>query len=168
MTKKKSIRVGQRSAVRKLIRKIEDELEKENDMDIERRSVIESLCETLRKKREMLAEINKEILEETEEENMESEIEDCDRYDIDIEFILTKVRNKFENSKTNLNVTYIDHNPNANELAYGNSAPNLMQMRQSPNYSNQKLPKLSLPYFDGNLLEWQTFWESFESSVHDN
>ena len=50
MTKKKSIRVGQRSAVRKLIRKIEDELEKENDMDIERRSVIESLCETLRKK----------------------------------------------------------------------------------------------------------------------
>ena len=116
----------------------------------------------------MLAEINKEILEETEEENMETEIEDCDRYDIDIEFILTKVRNKFENSKTNLNVTYIDHNPNANELAYGNSAPNLLQMRQPPNYSNQKLPKLSLPHFDGNLLEWQTFWESFESSVHDN
>ena len=31
-----------------------------------------------------------------------------------------------------------------------------------------KLPKLSLPIFTGNILEWRTVWDSFESRVHHN
>ena len=31
-----------------------------------------------------------------------------------------------------------------------------------------KLPKLDLPTFSGNLLEWQSFWDSLESAVHSN
>ena len=31
-----------------------------------------------------------------------------------------------------------------------------------------RLPKLSLPTFNGNILEWQTFWDSYESAVHLN
>ena len=34
------------------------------------------------------------------------------------------------------------------------------------NYS--RLPKLSLPTFDGNPLEWQTFWDSFSTEVDSN
>ena len=34
--------------------------------------------------------------------------------------------------------------------------------------SHHKLPKLILPTFDGGILQWQTFWDSFESSVHNN
>ncbi|KAH3698514.1 hypothetical protein DPMN_086039 [Dreissena polymorpha] len=34
--------------------------------------------------------------------------------------------------------------------------------------SFQKLPKLSLPSFHGDIVEWQTFWDSFECSVHQN
>jgi hypothetical protein len=33
---------------------------------------------------------------------------------------------------------------------------------------NHKLPKLNLPVFSGNLLEWQTFWDCFETSIHSN
>ena len=29
-----------------------------------------------------------------------------------------------------------------------------------------KLPKLEVPTFDGNLLNWRTFWEQFSVSVH--
>ncbi len=29
-----------------------------------------------------------------------------------------------------------------------------------------KLPKLSVPMFNGNVLGWQTFWEQFEVAVH--
>ena len=32
--------------------------------------------------------------------------------------------------------------------------------------NNIKLPKLSLPKFSGNLLEWSNFWDSFTNSVH--
>ncbi|XP_063447979.1 uncharacterized protein LOC134727528 [Mytilus trossulus] len=31
-----------------------------------------------------------------------------------------------------------------------------------------KLPKLNLPTFGGNMLEWQPFWDSFSAAVHDN
>ena len=33
--------------------------------------------------------------------------------------------------------------------------------------SQCKLPKLDPPSFDGNILNWQTFWDQFESSVHN-
>ena len=31
-----------------------------------------------------------------------------------------------------------------------------------------KLPKLELQKFDGNILKWQKFWDSFEASIHRN
>ena len=31
-----------------------------------------------------------------------------------------------------------------------------------------KLPKLNLPSFGGNMLDWQPFWDSFSAAVHDN
>lgn len=34
------------------------------------------------------------------------------------------------------------------------------------NYS--RLPKLDLPTFDGNPLQWQTYWESFSTAVDTN
>ncbi|XP_063404673.1 uncharacterized protein LOC134688131 [Mytilus trossulus] len=34
--------------------------------------------------------------------------------------------------------------------------------------SNHRLPKLILPTFNGNILEWQSFWDSYESAVHYN
>jgi hypothetical protein len=30
------------------------------------------------------------------------------------------------------------------------------------------LPKLSLPVFSGDILEWQSFLDAFDSSVHKN
>ena len=31
-----------------------------------------------------------------------------------------------------------------------------------------RLPKLNLPYFSGDPLMWQTFWDSFNAAVHSN
>ena len=33
---------------------------------------------------------------------------------------------------------------------------------------NHRLPKLDLPTFDGNILNWQTFWDAFNSTIHLN
>ena len=29
-----------------------------------------------------------------------------------------------------------------------------------------KLPKLDVPKFDGNIVNWKTFWEQFKVSIH--
>jgi hypothetical protein len=34
--------------------------------------------------------------------------------------------------------------------------------------NTHRLPKLSLPTFNGDSLKWQTFWDSYKSAVHDN
>ena len=35
-------------------------------------------------------------------------------------------------------------------------------------FQTNRLPKLILPSFNGNPLEWQSFWDAFRSTVHDN
>ena len=37
----------------------------------------------------------------------------------------------------------------------------------SSNGTGVKLPKLSVPTFDGNIVNWRSFWEQFTISVHD-
>lgn len=41
---------------------------------------------------------------------------------------------------------------------------------QPPNIfsNNHRLPKLDLPHFDGDVLQWSTFWDSYESTIHYN
>ena len=37
------------------------------------------------------------------------------------------------------------------------------------NYGNTgKLPKLELKRFDGNILKWQEFWDTFDSTIHQS
>ena len=31
-----------------------------------------------------------------------------------------------------------------------------------------RLPKISLPYFSGDILQWQSFWDSYESTIHSS
>ena len=37
----------------------------------------------------------------------------------------------------------------------------------SPEGKGVKLPKLDVPKFDGNILNWRSFWEQFSVAVHD-
>ena len=39
-------------------------------------------------------------------------------------------------------------------------------VNETHNYS--RLPKLALPTFNGDPLQWQTFWDSFSAAVHCN
>ena len=40
--------------------------------------------------------------------------------------------------------------------------------QDSSHHNMSRLPKLSLPYFSGDPLMWQTFWDSFIAAVHTN
>ena len=38
----------------------------------------------------------------------------------------------------------------------------------SPSYTASRLPKLTIPQFNGDPLSWQSFWDCFDSAVHSN
>ena len=38
---------------------------------------------------------------------------------------------------------------------------------ETPLMANVNLPRIEIPRFDGNLLNWQPFWEQFQAAVHD-
>ena len=54
-----------------------------------------------------------------------------------------------------------DNNPPSS-----NDTPNSIALRSSN--SNGKLPSLNVKQFYGNLLEYQSFWDSFRAAVHEN
>ena len=58
----------------------------------------------------------------------------------------------------------IDSKLNINELSNSPSflAPSTHHVNET------KLPKLSLPLFSGNVVEYQGFWDSFNAAVHEN
>ena len=46
----------------------------------------------------------------------------------------------------------------------------MLEPTPAPTHSDSKgvkLPKLDVPTFDGNILNWKCFWEQFSISVHD-
>ena len=170
ITKLKSVRAGHRSATTRILRKIEDA--KENSAaDLEEVSV---LFDTLALKQKTLTTINEQILEATPGENVEEEIIEIDEYHVTLD---TKIRHlrKFFDAKSEAYVrTDESHFNNVEPVAYTSQQPSATNVYY-PMYpsatsvsSNSHLPKLTLPKFDGNVLMWQTFWDSFESAVHLN
>ena len=60
-----------------------------------------------------------------------------------------------------LNTSISSEDTPTTQLPSSNTVPNMSQ-------TICKLPKLNLPVFSGNPLDWQSFWDSFEAAVHRN
>ena len=46
--------------------------------------------------------------------------------------------------------------------------PAVDQRNQAQQFAVSRLPKLTLPTFSGNILDWLTFWDSFRAAIHLN
>ncbi|XP_061173695.1 uncharacterized protein LOC133182864 [Saccostrea echinata] len=56
----------------------------------------------------------------------------------------------------------------ASDLNAQSSQENVLSLTSQHATSNHRLPKLDLPHFYGDVLEWNTFWDSYESTIHCN
>ena len=134
----KAIRDGHKSAAKILLRKSE---EAQKNM-IVNYSELDALLEELMQKQNVLRSVDENILNEIAEEQIEGETIHADEYHLNF---TTKIK-QFRSYKDKL---HRDSEPK-----------NLAQ--------NLQLPKLTLPKFYGDVLTWQTFWDSFEAAVHLN
>ena len=123
------------------------------------------------KKREIIERLNSEILDETSTEDTEEEILQTDEYHLNLDeelsiYLKTILPKPQSSVELNPNVAEFNFIPSAQNI----NVPNTQSVHSSTssNSQNHKLPKLSLPKFSGNILDWQTFWDSFETTVHLN
>ncbi|CAG2203345.1 unnamed protein product [Mytilus edulis] len=96
LSKLKSIRSGNRSAVTKLIRKI-DAAKQDTDFDPEE---LTATFENLLQKQKILNNLNEQILNLAEAEDIESEILDSDEYCITLETKIRHIRNFIQDTHT--------------------------------------------------------------------
>ncbi|XP_063427239.1 uncharacterized protein LOC134710772 [Mytilus trossulus] len=67
--------------------------------------------------------------------------------------------------------SFYTSNPAISEIIPAtNASMHIPSLHSSSSTNNQyhKLPKLNLPTFKGNILDWQSFWDSYETSIHTN
>ena len=172
-SKLKAIRAGHRGAVTKLLKRVDgtsQELLQEHDV-----SELLSIREIIRNKEKIISELNDKIVEQISEEEIQEEIEEADRYAFDIEMALTKLAKIVRDNENSAFMSHTQLNPHAAEfMSQGNqNQPSVTQPFTSASaFSNtsmyHKLPKLNLPTFGGDILEWQPFWDSFCAAVHEN
>ena len=187
-TKLKSVRAGHRSAISRNLKKF-DNLKENPETDIDE---ITGILNGVLLKQKLLENLNQQIMDEmTEEDDIESEILDTDEYTLDLNFKITKIKKWLTKSKTPLNPNAPAFNVQNNAAQFENQPDMLanscenMSIPAFSNFNSQenhlgsnvtasfsqhfhKLPKLNLPTFDGDVLEWQAFWDSYETSVHTN
>ena len=148
LPRKRKIRAGHRSAVTRMLGQITAALEA-TPPDLDRLALLKM---TLNEKLETLNKLDSEIIDLTSEEALEEEILQSDER-----------KEKIFDALTRINKVLSPTTPPAPTTL--TAAP----PRVPPDCGAKvKLPKITLPHFSGNLMKWTTFWDSYESAVHNN
>jgi len=174
-TKLKATRAGHRGVLTKLLKRVEadsEELVQSYSMN-----ELSSIRGMIQKKEKTIEELNDKILEEMTEGEIQEEIEEAHGYTYDIQMVLTKLTKIIqdtETAKSTINVSKSPLNPHATEFTFTDDTASQPKhiLTSASAFSNtsmyHKLPKLNLPTFGGNVLDWQPFWDSFSAAVHEN
>jgi hypothetical protein len=133
-----------------------------------------ALLEIMEEKAELIKNLNEKILNHADIGDLESELVDSEEYSIDLRLKLRKLREDIAKSSDTGSGSVIRDSQDVNGSAQTISGENLSNYsscsrRVPPDSSSfHRLPKLSLPTFDGDVAKWQSFWDSYEAAVHLN
>ena len=192
----KAIRGGNRATVTKLEREVYSIIEgmdgSRNTNELNTR--LSSIAITLKDKQIRIDNLDQRILDSCDLEEIEKEVEEATDVNRGINTTLMKIEQVLngkiiEDRGTNIQArrdeaiaTNITLTPRREEVVQPNlqSTPrqeDLTRPAENPNLSltsnvssaNQvRLPKITLPRFNGDIKKYQPFWQSFKAAVEDN
>lgn len=156
---KKRLRTGHRSSTTRTLGQIAAALG-ESPADLERLAILKL---TLKEKLKTLKELDAKIVGLVSEDELEAEIQQADEYQEKIFEALVRINWAVTPKAT----------PIVTLAAPSTDEPPDQPLPTGPRGTQShgakvKLPKLSLPRFNGDLMRWPTFWDSYESAIHNN
>ena len=181
MERLKAVRAGHRGAVTRLINKTDEKLEN-NDINNQK---LAAAVENLERKQSVLQELDGQILDSTELPDVQQEIMDTDDYNLQMEETISRYKDIISSSKVSTpqatvsdfsnysqpQTSNVESSHNTNQNTNTTHSQPIMENTFDPHPTQRffhRLPTLDLPTYSGDVLLWQTFWESFESTVHSN
>ncbi len=151
MLKKTKARSVCRRYLKKIIVDTGKLLREEENVDV---------CDRLQTNKEILKDeltelklLDKNILELTKDDKMEEEIMESKTFYGEVQLCITRIDSKM---KAILNEQAKESRPES-----GNSS-------QKSKSRSAKLPQLKMKNFSGNPIDWPSFWETFEASIHSD
>ena len=174
-------REGHRRFIEKYLEKIEQS--KENDSLTDFHAILKAI----EAKVTILETLNEKILSQTEIDGLEEEIFQTDTYSAELDIQLCRLR-AFRDQQEKRAAPHTtdlprdDQRNSCNQQSNNNGlnpdASSFFPNRTVSYNSNHsvssnstqfyRLPKIALPSFSGDILRWQTFWDSYESTIHMN
>ena len=141
LAKRKKIRDGHRGIVTRKLAEAEKLLEEVEGGAIADEVLVAQLRLSLKEKLEALKRKDEEVVDLIDDgDEVIREIEDADAFNENVSNVL---------------------------VALGRIADVQGASKKSQS-TRAKLPKLNLPVFSGDVTEWMTFWDSYETAVHQN
>lgn len=130
-------------------------IKESNNPDIEKHRKIRVQLDFIQGNIETIEDLNREIQELTEEDQLEQEILGAAEYSADLAERISAVKAFMK-----------DLIPEAQDDRSPTRSATHSSSHSSERNRFTKLPKLKLPSFAGNILDWSAFWDSFEAEVH--
>ena len=110
---------------------------------------LESYQSSLENKRATIASLNNEIEKRFDQQDIEKGIVERSTFEEEIEEVICKLNAALTRPQAQVSETAVTTRPSIGTIKV-------------------KLPKLSLPYFDGNPTQWTAYWDSFKSTIHNH
>ena len=152
----RQVRGGHRGVTTKLIKEAE-ELLSTTPLSSEAKSRIHVISKQLSLKSSHLIGLDSEALNLCEVSDITGEVEEADNVTAKIIECQSKLETVIKSAVE----------PSATPPIVSDS-PSVVTRLSTVSQARTRLPKLELPKFKGDLTTWTAFWDSFNSSVHEN
>ena len=131
-------------------------------------------------KQKLLSELYNQIISELSKEELGAEITESDEYCLNPEMKIRNMRKVLQPAaqaatpRYAVPITQSSLSPLAETFEINRnqtssfSSQQMYEPIEGSSSQFHKLPKLEIKTFDGNILYWQSFWDSYETAVHSN
>ena len=171
----RAIRAANKGVITKLIAESETILEMDTEMDDKTRNRLLRIDTMLKEKFKVVTDLDEKIVPVCKLEDIEKEIDDSESLKMRVLDAIANIALKTTPQKST-STFEPSGSQNSNDSTSANQPPSTsvtvptIQNSQTtgPPSAISKLPKLTLPKFKGEVTQFKSFWDIFESAVHSN
>ena len=156
LVRKKQIRAGHKASATRMLTNANELLSSLEPGPTTDTSKLTQLKLSLQEKLKTLRQLDSEILDLTEEDHLVDEIEQADIFKEEIYTAISKIDKL---------VSLTSSNPHASAHV---REPSERPPTPRDSIHCAKLPKLTLKSFNGDITTWISFWDSYQSAIHQN